>query len=82
MRNRSHFQKGFAGQAGGAYKCGCCSKLTRETGDGEADCDLCRYCFRDSGWENHHNDNHGSGTDKETCEKCKTSGFHADWRSA
>ena len=41
------FQKGS-----GCYTCHDCGKLTRETGDGESNCELCRNCFWIAQWEN------------------------------
>ena len=41
------FQKGS-----GCYTCRDCGKLTRETGDGESNCELCKNCFWIVQWEN------------------------------
>jgi hypothetical protein len=49
MRNNGRFQGGFAGAV---YKCGCCGKMTRETGEDESSCQLCAYCYIEAGWEN------------------------------
>lgn len=45
-------------QGSGAYRCNDCGKLTRETGHGESDCELCAFCFRTSMLENGYNDGH------------------------
>jgi len=73
-RNHSRFKRGS-----GQYKCHACGKQTRETGDDESSCQLCRACFRDSSWENHHNDNHDLAVAKESCNECKTAGFTVEW---
>ena len=69
------FQKSRGGQTGGVYTCRSCGKKTRETGEGESGCELCLYCFEESGWENHHSDN---GHDPEVhpfdCLECKAAG--------
>lgn len=45
MDNRnSKFRKGS-----GTYKCQSCGKMTRETGHGESDCELCVYCYEVAG---------------------------------
>jgi len=53
-------------QGSGAYVCGSCGKLTRETGHGESQIELCAYCFIESGVENEHMD---YGPDYEEHEK-------------
>lgn len=40
----------------GRYKCRSCGKMTRETGEGESDIELCLKCFNDAGDENEKND--------------------------
>lgn len=40
------------------YTCTCCSRRTRETGMGEADLDLCAFCYEVAGLDNEHNDGH------------------------
>jgi len=42
----------------GIYECKACGKQTRETGDGESSCELCRACHDDAGLENTHSDQH------------------------
>ncbi len=39
------------------YQCAVCGVRTRETGDGESQCNLCADCFYIAGEDNHHNDN-------------------------
>ena len=46
-RDNSKFQTGS-----GTYNCRCCGKLTRETGYGESDSDMCAVCFEAGGFEN------------------------------
>jgi len=36
----------------GTYKCGDCGKMTRETGEGESQCNMCRRCYMIAGLEN------------------------------
>ena len=45
------------------YKCRCCNKTTRETGDDESSVELCRACYRDATAENDHLDNHDTPVD-------------------
>ncbi len=52
MKN-DKFKKGS-----GAYTCGDCGKLTRETGHGESDCELCAFCFLSAMLENGYSDGH------------------------
>lgn len=40
----------------GIYTCASCGEQTRETGDGESSCNLCKQCFHDAGMENSHSD--------------------------
>ena len=47
----------------GTYTCHVCEKLTRETGYGEADLDLCASCYNLGGEENYHFDHHDDGKD-------------------
>ena len=39
-------------QGSGKYECVDCGKLTRETGHGESDVDLCAYCMYHIQYEN------------------------------
>jgi tRNA G26 N,N-dimethylase Trm1 len=34
------------------YTCNTCGRRTRETGHGEADCEMCAYCFLVAGLQN------------------------------
>lgn len=34
------------------YKCSSCGKLTRDTGEGEASCGTCAFCYLECGEEN------------------------------
>jgi len=52
MRN-SNFQIGS-----GCFTCCSCGKKTRETGDGNSDCELCPVCFLASGLGNNLADNY------------------------
>jgi hypothetical protein len=52
----SKFQGGFKGAV---YTCVVCGKKTRETGDGESSCNLCKKCYYEGGLENEHSDNDG-----------------------
>jgi hypothetical protein len=36
----------------GTYKCCSCGELTRDTGEGEGDIDLCLFCYDESGFYN------------------------------
>ena len=52
------------------YTCESCGKRTRETGEGESDCRLCKKCFITASQENHHSDNcAGRMAD---CAECKS----------
>lgn len=74
VRDLSQFAAGS-----GCYTCRSCGKSTRETGDGEADLELCRACFRESGRENRHNDDHGGKGDPSDCPLCKEEGMTDEW---
>lgn len=52
------------GRPGGVYVCDMCGKKTRETGDGESGCNLCRKCYNEAGMDNEISDGHV------TCPKC------------
>jgi hypothetical protein len=52
-----------------------CGKQTRETGASESLVELCRKCFRETEWENHHGDCHDPSTPKEQCAICAGEGF-------
>jgi hypothetical protein len=47
---------GFTKKDGSTYVCACCGKRTRETGLGESNCELCAYCYEESGLENSFSD--------------------------
>lgn len=49
----SKFQGGMSGTI---YKCRCCGKRTRETGEGESGVQLCADCYDAGGRENAHAD--------------------------
>lgn len=57
-RNFSRFQRGFPGMKGGVYKCGCCGRMTRDTGNDEAGVGLCRFCNDEALLENSFSDGH------------------------
>ncbi len=78
MARETRFQKGS-----GAYRCQCCGKMTRETGDGESSVLLCCDCYWEGGVVNGIFDGEyvcTCGNDKEfdvdathmevTCKKC------------
>jgi len=49
MSNRNHFIKG----SNGAYKCECCGRGTRSTGNGDNEyVNLCEQCYEIGGIEN------------------------------
>ena len=52
----SRFQGGFQGTV---YTCFVCKRRTRETGDGESSCQLCKRCYEEAGYENQHSDTGG-----------------------
>lgn len=54
----------------GSYVCKCCGKLTRETGEGESDVELCRACYVEAGEENFHMDHHDMSIDFKACPLC------------
>jgi hypothetical protein len=39
-------------QGSAVYKCQCCGKMTRDTGEGEKSCEMCAGCFEVSGYFN------------------------------
>ena len=47
------FQGGYNGTV---YTCFNCKRRTRETGDGESTCQLCKRCYEEAGYENEHSD--------------------------
>lgn len=51
------------------YTCRVCGKRTRETGEGESSCELCKRCFIISSVENIHSDNSHTGPFAQ-CEEC------------
>jgi hypothetical protein len=52
----SKFQRTLRGKS--TYNCGCCKRLTRNTGD-EGGVDLCAECYELAGTENEISDNGG-----------------------
>jgi len=42
-----------------SYQCRACNKITRDTGEGEADVQLCLECYKDAGAENAASDSGG-----------------------
>lgn len=76
----------------GTYKCQCCGKLTRETGDGESDYELCAKCNFEGLMENSISDGNQKCTcgntddftinyrDHDlTCNKCGARGAYESW---
>ena len=61
----SKFQKGT-----GAYKCIECGKLTRETGEGESQAQLCLNCWEEGGLINEHSDGYHIEYN-ENCPDCR-----------
>ncbi len=59
------FQRGTA-----VYLCGICRKKTRETGECESGCGLCRSCYEAEGLRNEHNDS-GHPEPIEGCPECE-----------
>lgn len=56
----------------GCYECIGCGKKTRETGECESNCGLCRDCFEREGWRNEHSDNDHENTGAvEGCPFCE-----------
>jgi hypothetical protein len=52
----------------GVYVCRCCGIRTRETGSGEAGCELCVDCFEIAGIDNGINDDGRAPTERERVE--------------
>ncbi len=71
-RDNRRFQPNFGSAP--VYACASCHKRTRETGDGESSCGLCRKCYRHGGAENHHSDNGHDGP-MEGCLVCEKDGL-------
>lgn len=69
MKDRRKFQSGS-----GCYVCRNCKKQTRETGGDESCVQLCRACWDDANWENHHSDECHDGA-KESCPVCAEEGY-------
>jgi hypothetical protein len=59
MKNPYKVSKFQGGLKGAVYTCSVCGKKTRETGDGESSCNLCKKCYYEGGLENEHSDNGG-----------------------
>lgn len=68
MKMVTKFEKKYKG----CYLCLGCGKKTRETGEGESDCELCRDCYEKAGLENEHNDGHHQDKKIVNCIKCNS----------
>lgn len=55
---------------GGLYVCRVCGKRTRETGEGESSCLLCKNCYNRGALENDHND-YGHSKKVDNCPECE-----------
>lgn len=54
----------------GIYTCVDCEKETRETGDGESSCEMCKDCFAAAGLENSHSDGFHDDEKDPKCKSC------------
>jgi hypothetical protein len=52
------------------YRCRCCNKRTRETGDGESSCQLCWDCYDSAGVENECSDGCDPDVPDDSCRVC------------
>ena len=59
----------------GCYRCLECGKMTRETGGGESNGELCARCWERAGEENHHSDNHDREHADPDCRICRELGW-------
>lgn len=59
-------------QFSGCYTCRVCGKKTRATGHDEESCQLCAFCYIESGLENSHSDNDGCEPYNPCCPTCNT----------
>jgi hypothetical protein len=75
MARVNRFQR--SGWKSPVYQCRLCAKLTRETGEGESDIELCQSCNAMAGQENAHNDDGHPGAFRD-CQACKDS-LRGDW---
>ncbi|MBN1514056.1 MAG: hypothetical protein JXB13_18710, partial [Phycisphaerae bacterium] len=71
----SRFQRSRGGRPGGVYACRSCGKRTRETGLGESDCQLCAFCFVESGEQNMHLDGSHETAKSDCCPYCNPDGY-------
>lgn len=69
LYKKARFQRGS-----GAYKCRCCGKTTRETGNGESSVQLCKQCYYEGGLENEHSDGYHDDAPHVDCPICKREG--------
>jgi hypothetical protein len=71
-RNNSRFQPSSPfGGPGGTYICRMCGKRTRETGQDESSCGLCKSCFNECNMENEHSDGYHDDNKRDDCPDCK-----------
>ena len=74
---KSKFERGSS-----TYRCQCCGKLTRDTGQDEVE-GICARCYDEGGWENEHTDTDGvhslggglEGPAPEFCPTCRGRGW-------
>ena len=52
MTKTQRFQKSIRAGKSGVYTCDFCGKRTRETGEGESDLGICRFCYLEAGLSN------------------------------
>lgn len=65
----------------GVYTCISCGKKTRDTGNDETSCQLCKKCYVIGSIENHHNDNGHTGSIKD-CDDCQKKLFNLLYRNS
>ena len=72
-RRNSRFQPHRFGGPGGTYICSnpSCGKRTRETGQGESSCELCKACYLACLMENEHGDRYHDDNKRDDCPDCK-----------
>jgi hypothetical protein len=58
MKKYNTFNKSGAGRVGGMIVCDLCGKQTRETGAGESQFKMCRFCIEECELENEYSDGH------------------------
>lgn len=69
-KREARFRRSVWG-ASALYVCRACGKRTRETGDGESGCELCRDCYHVAGLENEHLDGLHADAPVADCPRCK-----------